>query len=128
MLEAVYGGDCGRIGRLRWNIELGEGNEEGGDYELTDATKADPRWSELKRHVETVEEVLKKAGKYVEWTPQRLKLRSIREKIRAMREVGVVVPLYFADLWRLAHLRWVLLSVACFSTLSATYSAFACSL
>jgi len=59
-LDAVYGGQCVRIGKLRYMLET---------IRLSDMYKQDQRWRHIAARVESVEAVLKELGTYKKWVP-----------------------------------------------------------
>jgi len=59
-LDAIYGGQCVRIGKLRYMLET---------ISLSDMYKQDQRWKHIQARVESVESVLQELGTYKKWVP-----------------------------------------------------------
>eukprot|EP00397_Hematodinium_sp_SG-2012_P003664 GEMP01003672.1.p1 GENE.GEMP01003672.1~~GEMP01003672.1.p1 ORF type:complete len:1159 (+),score=233.76 GEMP01003672.1:303-3479(+) len=69
-LDAVYGGQCMRIGKLRYMLQT---------VQLSAMYANDQRWKHIEARVESVESILKDLGTYREWVPPTSSLESMAE-------------------------------------------------
>jgi len=85
-LDTVFGGSCERIGRLRLVLD---------QVRFSDMHSSDPRWQQLREHVEIVEAVLRDLGTFKPWVPAsakapaRLEYRGLRRRLSPGRRVNI---------------------------------------